>query len=154
MMVSNLYLNGFMLYLPEYKGTYSADNIPMLANNKTFSIIVNLSNCGEIGTHFIAVEWDSSKNTIFYYNPFGGKCTNKNILTFMTKYSLQYKYSLLHVQSYSSNMCGFFCAGYLISRHLKIGFDEYHEIYNYNDLLTNDRLVTDFIIKHLNKLFD
>lgn len=152
-MVSNLFLNGFMLYLPEYKGTYSADNIPMFAVDTTFSIIVNLSNSDEIGSHFVAVEWDCSKNNVFYYNPFGGKCTNKYILSFMEKYSMQYKYSLLHVQSYSSDMCGFFCAGYLISSHLKIDFYEYHKIYNFNDLLTNDRVVTDFIIKHLNKLF-
>lgn len=140
-----------MLYVPEFKGTYSADNIPLFEKKTNFSIIVNLSNMNEKGSHFIAIKRRAAESVVMYYNPFGGKCENKNILSFMSQYTRNYNYSLLQVQSYLSEMCGFFCAGYLISDHLNFKINKYHQIYNFQDLLLNDAIVTKFIVKHLDK---
>ena len=59
-----------------FRGTFSANNIPKFKDN-FFSLIVNLSNEGETGTHFIAIF--ITENKILYFDSLGSSQINPNI---------------------------------------------------------------------------
>ena len=59
-----------------FRGTFSANNIPKFKDN-FFSLIVNLSNEGETGTHFIAIF--ITENKILYFDSLGSLLINPNI---------------------------------------------------------------------------
>ena len=63
--ISNIYIDQLMNEIRwSFRGTFSANNIPK-SEDKYFSLIVNLFNEGEIGTHFIAIFITESK--ILYF---------------------------------------------------------------------------------------
>ena len=53
--ISNIYIDHLMDKISySFRGTFSADNIPKF-EDRWFSLIINLSNEGQIGSHFIAL---------------------------------------------------------------------------------------------------
>ena len=77
--ISNIYIDQLMNKISwSFRGTFSANNIPKF-NDKYFSSIVNLSNEGETGTHFIAIF--ITENKILYFDSLGSFQINPNIKT-------------------------------------------------------------------------
>ena len=75
--ISNIYIDQLMKKISwSFRGTFSCNNIPIF-NDENFSLIVNLSREGEIGTHFIAII--ISSNQILYFDSFGIQNTNDDI---------------------------------------------------------------------------
>ena len=66
-----------------FRGTFSANNIPKFKDN-FFSLIVNLSNEGETGTHFIAIF--ITENKILYFDSLGSLQINPNIKNYLEIY--------------------------------------------------------------------
>ena len=66
-----------------FLGTFSANNIPKF-KDKYFSLIVNLSNEGETGTHFIAIF--ITENKILYFDSLGNLRINPNIKNYLVIY--------------------------------------------------------------------
>ena len=64
--ISNIYIDQLMNKISwSFRGTFSANNIPKFKDN-FFSLIVNLSNEGETGKHFIAIF--ITENKILYFD--------------------------------------------------------------------------------------
>ena len=75
--ISNIYIDQLMNKISwSFRGTFSANNIPKFKDN-FFSLIVNLSNEGETGTHFIAIF--ITENKILYFDSLGSPQINPNI---------------------------------------------------------------------------
>ena len=78
-----------------FRGTFSANNIPKFKDN-FFSLIVNLSNEGETGTHFIAIF--ITENKILYFDSLGSLQINPNIKNglkiYKTIYTTKNKYNI------------------------------------------------------------
>ena len=72
--LSNIFINNLLKDEKSYLNTFSKDEIPLIENNK--SIIFNLQNSNQPGSHWIAL---SSKNkSIFIFDSFGIRHIPKN----------------------------------------------------------------------------
>ncbi len=86
--ISNIYIDQLMNKISwSFRGTFSANNIPKFKDN-FFSLIVNLSNEGETGTHFIAIF--ITENKILYFDSLGSFQINPNIKHYLETYKNQF----------------------------------------------------------------
>lgn len=96
-----------------FLGVFPSDAFPNKFNNeKNSSIIFNLSKSNEKGTHFVAILKKNGK--IYYFDSFGEKCTNKNILKNLKINTNIIYYNTKKIQSITSNFCGLYCLAFLI----------------------------------------
>jgi len=68
------------LDLAHFKGVYSADNIPHFENTD-FIFICNLSNEGEVGTHFVTI--GKLGNMILYLDSLALNCMNIHLIRYL-----------------------------------------------------------------------
>ena len=81
--ISNIYIEHIMKKVSKiFLGCYSADNLPTKVA-QPYSLIVNLSDSSEIGTHFVAIYQENRK--IFYFDPLAIPCFVKTICNFIKK---------------------------------------------------------------------
>jgi hypothetical protein len=147
-MTSNIFLDSILFKFCDerlFLGTFSADTLPnyKLCINK--HLISNYSKKHEAGTHFIAMS--ISKNKVFIFDPYGQPMMNPIILNHFPA-KLKFLHSKHVIQSDSSISCGLFCIGYILSKRLKITFNDFISIFNRgNNLDQNDIIIGKFIVK-------
>lgn len=153
-MVSNLYLNDFLYPLcKSYGGCFSCDNVPSVKVGQSINFIINLSKESEPGTHFIALI--IKEHTVFYFDSFGLKCSNRDILTYMENLSRKIVFNSFTIQDVNSKMCGYYCALLILrnDKNCKLKSDLYFYSSS-KDLVLNDKLCVDYIcgtIAHIKK---
>lgn len=111
--------------LQYFKGVYSSNNIPvkklLLLNN--FSIICNLSQVNEKGTHFITLIYKKFNNFsyILYLDSLSLNNVPEEIQNFITQLDVNRKFILsTALQSTLSDTCGIFCIFFVMLFDLPI----------------------------------
>ena len=129
-----------------FRGTFSANNIPKFKDN-FFSLIVNLSNEGETGTHFIAIF--ITENKILYFDSLGSLQINPNIKHYLETYKKPISYDQKQIQHLLSSHCGFFCIAFIICVENMIQTKNFLKIFHKRKLYLNDficvKIITNFI---------
>ena len=135
---------GKQLFSDHFYGCYPADIQPRI-KKKTFSIIFNLSNHNEEGSHFVAIFADTKY--LLYFDSFGEKCSNKLILKFLKKEKKDrvFKSNKRVIQSCDSAFCGFFCIGFILSQQMKLPLTKFVKLFSNTNLKQNDDIVIKFI---------
>ena len=145
--LTNAYIekNGLKL-IKNFLGCYPAD-INLKTKKKNFSVIFNLSNHNETGTHFVAIS--CNKDVIIYFDSFGNPCTNKHLKLFLEKNCRNKKliYNKTKVQSDKSTFCGIFCLGFLLSQQNNITLNNFLKIFHPTNLPVNDQIILEFFKK-------
>jgi len=149
--LSNIYVTelGKLLCGKKFVGVYSSDIHPKFKNSSNFSIIFNTDKHTESGSHFIAIVRDKEK--LFYFDPFGKKCNNKDIKKFIN-HNLKgraYIYNSQRLQNDKSLFCGLFCITFLLSQNKKISFSDYLSNFSKQKTLLNDVIVTKMILDEI-----
>lgn len=105
------------LDLAHFKGVYSADNIPHFENTD-FIFICNLSNEGEVGTHFVTI--GKLGNMILYLDSLALNCMNIHLIRYLgdlvTKSSKLYSITTA-IQPLLSQGCGIYCIFFVLLYH-------------------------------------
>lgn len=106
--ITNRFIDSFLVPIANtFYGTFSADNInQQLLHKERFSIICNLSNAHEAGSHFVAII--VMPTYIFYIDSFGLVCFTQPIIDFMNKLSRPVFCNVKVLQDPNSSHCGFF----------------------------------------------
>lgn len=65
---------GYKLFGSKFKGVFPSDKIPQLDSLKRYAII-NLDNSKQPGSHWIAIAYDDSDDSLLVYDSFGRKST-------------------------------------------------------------------------------
>jgi hypothetical protein len=125
--LSNFEIDSFLDYLPEYKGTFSRDNLPNRFQPNT-CYIVNYDKHDGQGTHWIAL-LRNNEQYCEVFDPLGVPPSN-NILTFCKSTNLKVQYNSSQIQPTNSIACGYFAVLYLILRQK--GVSQYDLLYTYN----------------------
>ena len=73
--LSNVFINNLLIDKESYLNTFSKDEIALIGNNK--SIIFNLQNSNQAGSHWIALS--RKDNNVFIFDSFGIGHIPKNI---------------------------------------------------------------------------
>ena len=104
----------------------------MIGDNK--SIIINLQNSNEPGSHWIALK--RVKNIIFIFDSFG---IGLPMVIFKVYKNLQIITYIYRIQDISSNLCGMFCVLFILyDIKSKNDFIEFLTLFNSNDFLKNE----------------
>ena len=149
--LSNKYIQnlGELMCGKNFAGVYPCDIQPQFNKRvHKFSVIFNTDKHNESGSHFVAIF--CNKNKLFYFDPFGKKCTNKYIKKFIVKHLKDRKcfYNATPIQNIKSLFCGLFCLSFIISENKQIPFKKYLFSFSKNNKL-NDSIVTEMIIKSI-----
>ncbi|PCJ29142.1 MAG: hypothetical protein COA94_02420 [Rickettsiales bacterium] len=112
--LTNIFVENYLAeHCHTFRGVFSADRIPnILALEKRFSIVVNLSNYGEIGSHFIAII--VFEDHVIYIDVLGEECTNKHIKKYLDYLRKPIQSNIRKIQSNTSRCCGFFAIVYVM----------------------------------------
>ena len=91
---------------PRFNGVYSRD---ILSRIKDGEYIINLDECSDIGTHWVALHVQN--NDVTYFDSFRKEHISKEIKTFIGNKNI--KTSIFRIQAYDSIMCRYFCIGFI-----------------------------------------
>ena len=149
--ISNQYIDQLMQEISyTFRGTFSADNIPEF-EGENFSLIINLSNVGEKGSHFIAVS--ISENQILYFDSFGSLQTNSNIEKYLKRYKKRILYTKYQIQHLISSHCGFFCISFILCMESKISIQNFFKMFYKKKLYLNDFICVDIITYFITHMY-
>ena len=95
--LTNIFINNLLKDEKSYLKTFSNDEIPLIENNK--SLIFNLQNSNQIGSH-----WISLSRKIFIFDSFGIGHIPNNIYEIYKNFNIIANiYRILYI---NSNLCG------------------------------------------------
>jgi hypothetical protein len=103
-MVSNFYIDDVLKSFPNFKGTFSSNNIPILENEE--SVICNFSKVGEEGTHFIFITLQ--EGSLYYFDSLNLSFIPKDVTSYFSSYKNVVILSK-RIQHTNSSFCGFYC---------------------------------------------
>jgi hypothetical protein len=111
--VTNIFINNLLSSKDTFfKGVYSANEINSIYLQPRESIIVNLSNNYEIGSHFIA--FYRKNNTLIYFDSLCFFILDNNLKSFILKHQLKFKYNKKAIQDITSSFCGYYCILFIL----------------------------------------
>jgi hypothetical protein len=122
-----------------FRGVYPCNQIPSnLSPIKYFSIIANLSESTEEGSHFICII--CFKKYVFYIDSIGLPNFNSYIDTFLKSLKRPVFYNRKKYQSLHSAYCGFYCMLYVMHFETSYDYQQLNKIVFDDDLQNNDKL--------------
>ena len=131
--LSNIFLNNLLKDNKNFIGCFSKDQIKLIENNK--SMIINLQNSNEPGSHWIALK--IVNNTIFVFDSFGVGYLPIRIFKVYKDYKIIT--NIYRIQDISSNLCGLFCVLFILyDIKSKNDFIEFLILFNSNDFLKSE----------------
>lgn len=131
-----------------YIGVFSANNI-IVTQRKVITLVCNLSDYKQPGTHFVAIQIDKIKKIAEYYDPYGLPCYNASILKYICKYVEHIHYANRQVQHIYSDYCGIHCMAFILSKNIDVSFTEFIGMYKNTKLHNNDDIALEFVISML-----
>ena len=131
--LSNIFINNLLKNEKSYFGTFSKDEIPLIENNK--SLIFNLQNSNQTGSHWIALS--RKDNNIFIFDSFAIGYIPKNI--YKTYKDFNIITNIYRIQHINSNLCGLFSIlSCLYNVNSKNKFIEFLNLFNVYDYIKNE----------------
>ena len=131
--MSNIFINGLLKDYKNFIGCYSKDQIPLIENNK--SIIMNLNNSNEPGSHWIGLK--RVNNGIYVFDSFGIGFLPVGICKVFKNYKIIT--NIYRIQDISSNLCGMFCVLFILyDIKSKNNFINFLTLFNSNDFFKNE----------------
>lgn len=126
--------------LPGFLGVYPSDLLPKTIQRYPASIVVNLDNHKEEGSHWISIYFDGNKRA-FYFDSFAMGPVVPSIKCFMNNNSLKRTYNRRRLQALTSSVCGVYCVLYVIHRTKKKStcgfFKKFSRNYVRNDVIVS-----------------
>jgi len=111
--LSNIFINNLMSDKDLlFKGVYSVNEITPIYLQPNESIIVNLSNNYEPGSHFIA--FYRKNNTLIYFDSLCFFLLDNNLKSFILKHKLNFEYNKIAIQDVNSSFCGYYCILFIL----------------------------------------
>lgn len=108
-MVSNIYINSSLKFINSFAGTYSCNNIPIIASYRApVHFIINLDKENGRGTHFIYLE--IFRKSALFWDPLGFLLKNTHIKKYLRRIKItKIRCISRQIQDISSISCGLFC---------------------------------------------
>lgn len=113
--------------------------------------VINLDNCNKQGSHWVVVEYNGKR--CYYFDSYGLQPIYQDISMKLYSSNKQVIYNKYHLQSYDTNVCGYYCVVYCMLRAGgKHTFDKTMKLMNRQDL-SLDKDTRDHVIHAATKPF-
>lgn len=133
-----------MALIPGFQGVFSADNIPLLKNNKS-SLIINFDKRSEPGSHYVAF-FKYNKMKSYYFDPLKLDFVPKEVGEYLFQYQSVFDLSN-SIQSFKSTFCGFYCMLFIICLNVGVKYWENIQVKFIPRNLNNDKTCIDLLCK-------
>ena len=131
--LSNIFINNLLKNFKHFEGSYSKNQIPLIENNK--SLIFNLQNSNESGSHWVSLS--RKNNNIFIFDSFGIGDIPNNLYKIYKNYNIIT--NIYRIQDIDSNLCGMFCVLFCLYKvDSKNKFISFLNLFNPNNFLKNE----------------
>ena len=125
---------------PRFNGVYSRDNLPKI---KDGAYVINLDECSDIGTHWVALY--VKNNDVTYFDSFGVEHIPKEIRTFIDC-PLIIKTNIFRRQAYDSILCGYFCIGFIDFMLAGKTLTDFTNLFSSNSFKRSDDIILKYFI--------
>ena len=131
--LSNIFINNLLKDFRNFIECFSKDQLSLIENNK--SIIINLNNSNQPGSHWIALK--RVDNVIYIFDSFGIEYLPIGIFKTFKNYKIVT--NIYRIQDISSNLCGMFCVLFILyDIKNKNDFTKFLTLFNSNNFLKNE----------------
>ena len=127
---------------PRFNGVYSRD---ILSRIKDGEYIINLDECSDIGTHWVALHVQN--NDVTYFDSFRKEHISKEINTFIGNKNI--KTSIFRIQAYDSIMCRYFCIGFIDFMLAGKTLTEFTNLFSPNNFKKNDDIILNYFMSNI-----
>ena len=138
--LTNFEINDYYKNEPKFNGVFSRNNLPKIIKKGAY--VINLDECDDIGTHWIALY--HNKNMTVYFDSFGVEHIPDEIMKFINANLLK-NYDIItnifRIQAYDSIICGYFCVGFLDYMIKDKDLVDYTNLFSPSDFDKNDRII-------------
>lgn len=122
-----------------YTGTYAADTLPRHAPQPGM-LIMNNRRIKHPGEHWCAA-WVDPNGRGTYFDSYGRPPVVKEHMAFMNRNCAQWTYNKTPLQAMGSNVCGQYCATFLIHVAHGVALEDYVHAYFTENVQKNDVIV-------------
>ena len=126
-----------------FNGVCSRDN---LTETKNEAYVINLDECNDFGTHWIAIYVNN--NDVVYFNSFGVEHIPKENKAFIDS-SLSITINIFRIQAYDSVMCGYCYIGFIDFMLAEKTLTESTNLFSPNNFKKNDDIILDYIMSNV-----
>ena len=123
---------------PRFNGVYSRNNLTKKIKDEAY--LINLDECAEVGTHWIALFCNRSE--IVYFDSFGVEHVPEEIKEFIENKNI--KANVFRVQENDSIMCGYFCIGFIDFMLAGKKLTDYTNLFSPYDFKKNDNIILSY----------
>ena len=108
---------------------------------KDGAYVINLDECSDIGTHWIALYVNTK--TVTYFDSFRVEHIPKEIKKFISNKIIIA--NLFRIQAYDSVMCGYFCVGFIEGNNLT----DFTNLSSPNNFKQNDDIILNYFLTNV-----
>ena len=123
---------------PRFNGVYSRNNLTKKIKDEAY--LINLDECAEVGTHWIALFCNRSE--IVYFDSFGVEHVPEEIKEFIGNKNI--KANIFRIQENNSIMCGYFCIGFIDFMLAGKKLTDYTNLFSPYDFKKNDNIILSY----------
>ena len=127
---------------PKFNGVYYRDN---LTGIKDVVYVINLDECSDVGTHWVASYVHNGDVT--YFDSFGVEHVPKEIKTFINNKNI--KTNIFRIQPYDSIMCRYFCIGFIGFMLAGKTLTEFTNLFSPNNFKKNDDIILNYFMNNI-----
>lgn len=131
----------------DFIGVFSSDQIPNLSTFRRCTLIVNYDTHFQYGSHFVTIL--ISENNLLYIDSLGLFCFSDLILKAMIATKKRVFYNARPIQDFKSNFCGLFSILFCMLGDEKIKGKPKKLFFSQTDLMKNDKICLDLIVRLL-----
>lgn len=147
MSISNISIDEILTVCPTFCGTFSANNAPpILHNREYFSIVCNLSNEGEKGSHFVTII--AFPSYVYYIDSFG-KPSMGGVNSFLSRLNRPVFFNTKKIQDVTSNSCGLYSILFVLFFNASKKFRRKNPLTFSNDLSKNEQYLLVYVKKYM-----
>ena len=132
-----------------FNGVYSRDYLPKI---KDGTYVINLDECSDIGTYWVALYVHNDDVT--YFDSFGVEHIPKEIKKFIDRPSSSasqnnIKTNIFRIQAYESIMCGYFCIEFIDFMLVGKTLTEFTNLFSLNKFQKKDDIILKYFMSNV-----
>ena len=144
-LLTNFEIQEYYQNEPRFNEVFSRDSLPNVIKNGAY--VINLDECHDIGTHWVALYVQSTSvyhmyvnnKIVTYFDSFGVEHIPKELMKFINRKKIIT--NIYRIQAYDSIMCGYFCIGFINFMFNGKSLTDYTNLFSPNDFNKNDDII-------------